>query len=422
MKYEKHSYGAFNLHLINTDKFKNINVSVFFRRPIKKEEITIRNLLKTSLLYATNTYKTEKDLSIAFENLYDPSLVSSTFRVGNYLILSYNFSFLNECFTEKNMNNESLDLFMDILFNPLINNNAFDSQIVNICKNKLTKNIETEKDNKSKYTIKKLLENMGDYPYSYNLTGNIDDLEKITPSNLYTYYKDIINNDLIDIFVVGDFDNIQMKEYFKNNFKANVYKKDKIKVCLDDERIKTKINKIILKDDVNQTNLAIGLKINNMTDFERKYVIKIYNEILGGGANSLLFDEVREKNSLAYSIYSFSQPYDNLLVIYSGINKDNSDKAIKIIKKNLKDMEKGNYDKVLFDNAIKAMLNSIKVSSDKAVSIIGSYFAMEIVDADNLEDKIKNYQKVTHNDITNLAKKIKIDTILLLEGEKTNGN
>ena len=50
-------------------------------------------------------------------------------------------------------------------------------------------------------------------------------------------------------------------------------------------------------DDVNQTQLAILCSLSNITDYERKYVLPIYGELLGGSSNSILFDTVREKNS-----------------------------------------------------------------------------------------------------------------------------
>ena len=77
MKYMKYDMNAYNLHIINTDKFKTITVDVSFRRKMVKEEITIRNLLKELMINATGDYPTEKSLVIETENLYDLKLISS---------------------------------------------------------------------------------------------------------------------------------------------------------------------------------------------------------------------------------------------------------------------------------------------------------------------------------------------------------
>ena len=99
---------------------------------------------------------------------------------------------------------------------------------------------------------------------------------------------------------------------------------------------------IIEKDNLNQSKLSIGCKLKDLTDFERKYVINIYNMILGGGFNSKFMQEIREKNSLAYYINSSLMKADNLLLIQSGISSNNFKKVITSVKKIMKEMTKGN--------------------------------------------------------------------------------
>ena len=84
MNYELVDMGAYQLHIIPTKKFKTITVEVNFRREVVKEEITIRNLLKSVLLNTTKNFKTERELIKETENLYDLKLVSSNVRIGNY--------------------------------------------------------------------------------------------------------------------------------------------------------------------------------------------------------------------------------------------------------------------------------------------------------------------------------------------------
>ena len=95
MNVEQFDMGSYNLHVIRTKKFKTITVEVNFRRKLKKEEITKRNLLKSVLLYTTNNFKTEQELIRETENLYDLKLVSSNMRIGNYSNLSFKIRFLN---------------------------------------------------------------------------------------------------------------------------------------------------------------------------------------------------------------------------------------------------------------------------------------------------------------------------------------
>ena len=115
MKYTKYNMNAYNLHIINTDKFKTITVSVAFRRKMVKEEITIRNLLKELLINSSYNYPTERSLIIETEKLYDLKLLSSNYRIGNYAILSMKTRFLNEKYTEEGMNEESIKFLLDII-------------------------------------------------------------------------------------------------------------------------------------------------------------------------------------------------------------------------------------------------------------------------------------------------------------------
>ena len=101
MEYFDIDMNAYNLHIIKTNKFKTITVDVCFRRKIKKEEITIRNLLKEMMIDSNSVYPDENSLVIETENLYDLKLLASNFRVGNYTIMSFRSRFLNEKYTEK---------------------------------------------------------------------------------------------------------------------------------------------------------------------------------------------------------------------------------------------------------------------------------------------------------------------------------
>ena len=325
MEYIKYELGAYNLNVIKTNNFKTVRVEVKFRNVVKKEEITLRNLLKMVLIESTKKFDTERKFVIESEELYDLKLSSTSSRVGNFTTLSFNLTFLNEEYTEKGLHNKSLDFLMEVLFNPNVSNNKFDSLSFNNCVNKLEKSIMGRKDNKTKYSIFALLQHMGDYAYSYDQYGYLSDLKNIDEAKLYEYYKKVLINDLVDVYVIGNVDSNEIREYFINNFKINSFKKEKMNVLIDEVLPRKRVKVFKEEDAVNQTKIAIGLRFNDVSEYERKYVLYVYNEILGGSGNSLLFDTVREKNSLAYYINSIAQGYDNLLIIYTGIDKDRVD-------------------------------------------------------------------------------------------------
>lgn len=417
MEYIKYELGAYNLNVIKTNNFKTVRVEVKFRNVVKKEEITLRNLLKMVLIESTKKFDTERKFVIESEELYDLKLSSTSSRVGNFTTLSFNLTFLNEEYTEKGLHNKSLDFLMEVLFNPNVSNNKFDSLSFNNCVNKLEKSIMGRKDNKTKYSIFALLQHMGDYAYSYDQYGYLSDLKNIDEAKLYEYYKKVLMNDLVDVYVIGNVDSNEIREYFINNFKINSFKKEKMNVLIDEVLPRKRVKVFKEEDAVNQTKIAIGLRFNDVSEYERKYVLYVYNEILGGSGNSLLFDTVREKNSLAYYINSIAQGYDNLLIIYTGIDKDRVDLGLKLIKKTIKDIEKGKFTSDMFNNAINMITSSLKLSLETQPSVINNYYAMNILNSDDINTRISKFEKVTKEDVINFSKKIKMDTVFLLEGD-----
>lgn len=417
MTYEKVDMGSYHLHIIKTEKFKTITVEVNFRREIKKEEITIRNLLKTVLLSTTKEFQTERELIKETENLYDLKLISANMRIGNYTNLSFKTRFLNEKYTEKDMNEYSIAFLMNVLFQPNVVDHKFDAEEVKKGKSKLEKSIQKLSDNKLKYALMKLLETTKDQPYSYNSYGYIEDLEGITPTRLYEYYKSVLSDDYVDVFVVGDVDSAKIKELFKKYFKSNTFKKVKNNILVSELPPRKRIKKITTPDTANQSQLTMLCTLNGLTNFERKYVLLVYNEMLGGSSNSMLFDTVREKNSYAYYVNSNQKSYDNILMIYAGIESGNSEAVLKLIRKTLQSITKGNFSDELLDNAKETIIASIKASTDSPNGIINTYFAKELVGSDDFEVRMNSVAKVTREDLITLSKKVTMHTVYLLEGD-----
>ena len=422
MKYDKIFMGSYNLHLINTDKFKTNTIEIDFRTKMNNDT-TIRNLLKMVLLDSNANYKTEKELVKETEKLYDLKLISSTSRIGTNSNMAFKMKFLDEKYTEEGMNEESILFLLDIIFNPNIKDNSFDQDVVNKCKEKLKKSIISIKDNKLKYALLKLFETTENMPYSKNSYGDLQELEKIDGKNLYDYYKNMLKNDIIDVFVVGNIDNEKIKELFKEKFKIETFKKSNPSVLVEELPRRKKLETFKEYDDVNQTQLTILCSLHDLTDYERQYVIRIYNEILGGSSNSMLFENVREKNSLCYYINSDAKPYDNILFIYSGISGENIEKATKLIKKTMKDIENGNISDEVFSSSKETITSGIIASMDNSNGIINTYYAHELVGSALFQERIENFNKVTKEDVVNFSKKISFYSILTLEkGEENEDN
>lgn len=416
MEYACYNMNAYNLHVIKTNKFKTITIDVCFRRKIKKEEITIRNLLKELIVNSSSSYPSERSLIIQTEKLYDLKLLSSSYRVGSYSILSFKTRFLNEVYTEEGMNEESIKFLLDLIFKPKLDNDVLK------CKKKIEKSILSLNDNKIKYALLRLLETTNDMPYSYNNYGYKEDLDKITDEDILKYYNSVISDDIVDVFIVGDVDGENIKKIFKEYFKVSTFHKSELSLLVP-ELVKTRKAKIFNEyDKVNQTQLTLLYSLNGITDYERKYVLPVYGELLGGSSNSILFDTVREKNSYAYYVNALVKPYDNVMMIYSGIQKGNEKEVIKLVEKSLNGINKGKFDVEKLESSKKTLISAIESSLDNPISIINNYYAKVLVDALDISEKIENIKKVSKEDIISVSRKISIYSIFLLEASDEKDN
>ena len=416
MKYTEYDMNAYDLHIINTDKFKTITVGVAFRRKIVKEEITIRNLLKEIMLNATFDYPSERSLIKRTEDLYDLKLMAQNYRVGNYSILSFKTRFLCEEYTEEGMNNESIKFLLDLIFRPKLDID------IDKCKEKIKKSILSLSDNKIKYSLSKLLETTENMPYSYNSYGYLDDLDRIKEEDIKEYYNSIIKNDLVDVYVVGNVNEADIKNIFREYFKVNTFHKQEINIITDELKDVRKVREFRENSDVFQTQLAILCNMHDVSDRERKYVLPVYTEMLGGSSNSILFDNVREKNSYAYYVNALVKSYDNIMMIYSGIEKGNENNVFKLIDKSLKGISKGKFDDEVFKSAKETLISAIKATLDNPIGIINNYYAMKLVNSPTVEERIKNIDSVTKEEIINVSKKIKIHTMFILEASDEEDN
>lgn len=423
MKYTKFQNGAYNIHLINTDKFKTISLRINFKRKVSKSEITMRNLLTRVLLESSEFYKTSRLIEIETEKLFGLMLRSSATISGNYSVMSFESSFLNEEYTLAGSFDRSLDFILSFIFNPNIVDGGFDVDSFNLCRESLRTDILCAKENPSRYGMHRMLALMDpDAPYSINTDGYIEDLDEITEKSLYDYYKEVVKSDLIDIFIIGSFDEFKIKNVINSKFKINTLKKPSLSHYVVHNKVGKRVRTYNEVMSLEQSKLFIGCKLDNLTPFEQKYVMNIYSFILGGSPNSLLFMSLREKNSLCYNVNSVYQPVFNLLSIRAGIDACNFKKSVSLIKDSMKDILDGNFDDSFIDAGIITYKNTFKEVMDSSFSILNAYTSCEYLGYDSIDKRVKEISKVTRDDVIRVAKKVHMDTVFLLEGDDYEEN
>jgi len=419
MKYIKKDLGSFNLHMIKVDKFKTIKMRVMFRNKIKKDEITIRNFLINILTLSSKKYETKRRLAIEAQDLYAAQVSSYNRRIGSYITTNISLAILNEKYTEKGMLEKSINFLREIIFNPNVENKKFDSKSFEIVKKDMEMMFESLKEDYSKYSMIRLSDEIDpEAPYSYRTVGYEEDLEKINEETLYQYYKNMISNDKVDIYIIGDIDFLEVERIIKANFNFRTLKKDnKLDALINCVSSPKKVKEIKEQEDINQAKLAIACKLVDLTDYERKYPLTLYHLIFGGSSDSKLFQVIREKHSLAYTISSALSKMDSLLFINGGIAKENYKKTIDLINEQLKAMAKGDFNEEDIDKAKQIYLTAIENMEDSLGQIVNNYVMMDLTNSDDINTKKEMMGKVTKEEIIEVSKKVKMDTIYFLEGE-----
>ena len=142
----------------------------------------------------------------------------------------------------------------------------------------------------------------------------------------------------------------------------------------------------------------------------------VYNTILGVGSNSKLFQNVREKESLAYSCSSNYIKRKQIIFARAGIEIENYEKALEIIKKQLEDMKNGNFtdeDITNAKNLIYATIANIEEEQDTQISY---YYGQELAKSNvTVEEYKQKIEAVTKDQIIEVAKNIQINTIYFLK-------
>jgi len=392
---------------IETKKFKTNVYALYLTIPLTKENVTYNALIPTVLKRGCKKYNNQLEISKKLEEMYDATFGIGITKVGNNEVLKFYLESLNNNYLPNNedLSKISIEMLLNIVMKPYLVNGKFDDDYVEQEKENLKKVIESRKDNKDTYATNRLLEEMfKEEPYGLYKFGNIDEIYNITSEKLYEKYEELIKNSEKYLYIVGDVENLNIESYNIDEKEITISKEFPVKISEKENIVKEQM-------DVTQGKLVIGLNTPN----NKQEVIALYNTILGKGANSKLFLNVREKEGLAYSAGSTYLKRNNAIIISTGIEVSKYNKAVEVIKNQLKDMEDGNITEKEMKDAkqfINAGLNLINESSE---NMIEYRFDKDLYNEEiDIEKYRKKIEEVKKEDIVKVAKQIKIDTIYFL--------
>lgn len=266
------------------------------------------------------------------------------------------------CFYVKSLKEhfiECADILTDMIENP-----AFEEDEITREKGVVIEEINMNQDDPDDVAIENLLMNLfKDSELEHPILGSLNSVSSFNRKDIKDYYYDRYSKENIIVSVAGNFDEEQIISYFEKHFSHLNDKSEKQEIIVP---IHNPIKKTI-KKDIEQSHIAIGMRIDDLTIKER-LALQIANTILGTGMSSRLFQNIREKRGLAYSIYSSIGYYNNssILGIMGGISKNKDELAIEEIFKEVENLKQNSITDYEFKSA-KEQIKSGFIFSQESI-------------------------------------------------------
>ncbi|WP_129721302.1 EF-P 5-aminopentanol modification-associated protein YfmF [Xylanivirga thermophila] len=409
-----------DVYIIPSEKFKTVDISYCFHCDLDNM-YTYNALIPAVLKRGCEGLETMKDIESYLEGQYGAIFNVGVQKKGERQILRFSMEVINDNYLPDEQTAvlaQAFHFLNRVITKPVLENGAFKKSYVEQEKENLKNRIQAIINDKMLYSMERCVQIMcKDEKYSRYTFGSVNDLKDIDSSNLYDVYKDIISRSPLDIFVVGNVDREKIIALIKNSL--NIERRSIKNIP------KTSIKKIGITPnymteelDVSQGKLNMGFRVNTSFAEKEHFPLVVYTSILGGGPHSKLFLNVREKASLAYYAFARLESLKGLMLVGSGIEMDKYNATLDIILKQVEEMKNGNISQMELDSAKNAIITSIKGIQDQPGQLIDYYLRNIVGERDILLDEyIENIQEVTIENVVDVSKRVKLDTVYFLTGK-----
>ncbi|MDE7363923.1 MAG: insulinase family protein [Ruminococcus sp.] len=389
------------------EKFNTCSLSVKFITELDSGYTAENEMLSGMLSMSNGKIKSFSEMNKTMQELYAASISGRTNTVGYTQVITFSASWICNRFALENENitESMLEIVHDCIFSPNTENSAFDSKNFKICQKCLIDDINSILNDKREYAIMQAKKTAFKGEPIENSFIEIEDAEKVTPESVFKAYEHLLETSQIEIFYVAPEENTAVSEMFRKGF-SEITRNSRQYTIYSNSPIKAKPEKVTEELPVNQSKMILLLK----SDSDDSYAMNMLSIILGGTPVSKLFMNVREKLSLCYYC-SCRYIKNNVILIESGVDKENIQKAYDEIFNQIEEIRNGNISEEEMQAVIKAIDDSLSGVGDTPVQYVNWYFdrfcAGEIITPHQYFDK---FCSVTKESIIDTAKSLKPDT------------
>ncbi|ATA59607.1 peptidase M16 [Geobacillus stearothermophilus] len=411
--------GPVRVHTISTDKYKTNTLVWKMKAPLAKETVTLRALLPYVLQSGTADYPSVKALRTYLDELYGATLNVDLTKKGEHHIMTIRIDVANERFLPEQtpLLSKALQLLADLLFRPALDGGRFVPDIVEQEKRALRQRIQAVYDDKMRYANMRLVEEMckGE-PYALSPNGELEDVDAITAERLHRYYERALAEDELDLYVIGDVD----EEEVLNTVRQRFLLPDRAEPARTPQaqaKARGEVKEVIERQDVKQGKLNIGYRTNVTYEDDDYYALQMFNGIFGGFSHSKLFINVREKASLAYYAASRLESHKGLLMVMSGIEPANYEKARRIIDEQMQAMKNGDFTDEEIAQTKAVIRNQLLETLDTPRGLVEVLYHNVVSTRKRpIDEWMAGTDQVTREDVVRVADKVELDTVYFLTG------
>ncbi|MBE9913186.1 insulinase family protein [Paenibacillus donghaensis] len=414
--------GRMRIHVLPSKRFKTFAVALYAGIPLAEETVTATALTPFVLRRGTASHPETRQFRERLEQMYGAGFGFDVYKRGNYQIVQFRMDTINDSFvkSQESLLESSFAFLGEVVTRPALQGGQFRSSYVQAEKENVRKKMDAIVNDKIRYASERCIEEMcRNEPYRLHPLGQRGDLDGITPESLYSSYRHWLSQAGMDLYVVGDTSLAEVEELVNKYFDLNPDAAEVMYVQEKSTRTVDEVRTIVEKMEVSQGKLNMGLRTSIRYADEQYAAALVYNGILGGYPHSKLFMNVREKESLAYYASSRYDGHKGIGTIQSGIEIQNYEKALEIIKKQLEEMRAGNITDLEMSQT-KAMIRNLLLEiDDSAFEMIAYDFNRQFSGKDRSRaELLKQVETIRIEDVQAAAETFELDTIYFLKGQK----
>lgn len=356
MQYTKTTVNQTPLHIIETDKFKNVHIAVRFFDTLDPLKATKRHILASMMRSKTQNHSSRKALSRSLEGLFDTVLNATSNKLGMVHINQFELSFIHPSYADDaHFLNDVLSVLKDVIHAPLLDEKSFKEE-----KQFLKDFFDAEYSNKTRYASKRYYEYLfEDHPYKVHPFGDETLIDSISLKDIIDEWHHMITSNAALISVTGNIEVEPLKDSLDQMFDLSERALPTRPFIRRQMQVKHPVRETM---NVTQARLFMTLSSNIYYTDDDYVPMLVFNALFGDNSEAMLFQTIREKHGLAYYASSAYAPSSGLVTVTSGVDEANVEKTKQLVRDIVSMIQAGTFDQ----NALMLAKTHLKASLKKS--------------------------------------------------------